>query len=134
MKRTFITAIIALFPGIVLANGHFNTAPGPESSSGSSENEGELGNPLAVDSIQDFIAEILTLVAQIALPLVVLALVYTGFLFVTAQGNEEKLNKAKTALFWTVVGALVVLGASVLAEAIEGTVEQLREPISMLWM
>lgn len=123
-----------MFPGIVLAYGHRGTAPGPESSSGSSESEGELGNPLAVDSIQDFIAEILTLVAQIALPLVVLALVYTGFLFVTAQGNEEKLNKAKTALFWTVVGALVVLGASVLAEAIEGTVEQLREPVSMLWM
>ena len=52
-------------------------------------------------------------------------LVYVGFLFVTAQGNETKITAAKSGLLWTVVGALILLGAQAIALAIEATVKAL---------
>ena len=54
-------------------------------------------------------------------------LVYSGFLFVSAQGNPEKLATARKAIMWTIIGAVVVLGASVLASAIEGTVDNIKK-------
>jgi len=85
-----------------------------------------LDNPLGFDSISLFFAKMLDVVIQISFPIIVLALVYTGFLFVSAQGNEEKLTKAKTYFLWTVVGAVIILGASVILNAIEGTVTEIR--------
>ena len=85
-----------------------------------------LENPLQVGSITELLSAVLDIIAQIALPIVVLAIIYTGFLFVKAQGNEEKLAEAKKALLWTVVGAIVLLGASVFSSAIEGTVESIK--------
>lgn len=86
----------------------------------------KLENPIKFDSISGLLAEILDIVAQVALPIVVLAIIYTGFLFVKAQGKPEELNKAKTALFWTIVGAIIFLGASVITQAIQGTIEGIR--------
>ena len=54
-----------------------------------------------------------------------LAIVYSGFLFVTAQGNETKLEKAKKVIVWTLIGGVLVLGAQVVATAIQGTVREL---------
>jgi hypothetical protein len=51
--------------------------------------------------------------------------IYTGFLFVSAQGNTEKLQKARTAFFYTVIGALIILAAAAIAELIQGTVDQI---------
>ncbi len=61
----------------------------------------------------------------IGTPLVALAIIFAGFMLVAAQGNPEKLQKARQALLWAVVGGAVLLGSYVLAQAIGGTVEQL---------
>jgi len=58
--------------------------------------------------------------------LAVLAFIYSGFLFVSAQGNESKLTTAKTALLYTAVGTAVLLGARVISEVIGGTVDKLK--------
>ena len=89
-----------------------------------------LTNPLAAQNIEDFLALILKIVITIGFPIIVLAVVYTGFLFVAAQGKPDELTKAKQALFWTLVGALIILGAQVLSLAIQGTVNELRAPES----
>ncbi len=87
---------------------------------------GTLTNPLPdITSVQAFIAKLLDLVVQIGLPVVVLMIVYCGFLFVTARGDTEQLKTAKTAIVWTLIGAAVVLGASVISQAICGTINQL---------
>ena len=49
-------------------------------------------------------------------------LVYVGFLFVAARGNEEKISSARSALVWTVVGGLILLGASAISAVIQATV------------
>jgi len=58
--------------------------------------------------------------------LAVLAFIYSGFLFVSAQGNESKLTTAKTALLYTAVGTAVLLGARVISLVISNTVDQLK--------
>ncbi|MDO8514664.1 MAG: hypothetical protein Q7S50_03920, partial [bacterium] len=94
-----------------------NTTPGPATT---------LINPLGNTScssngtcLSSFLTSILRLVIQIGAVVVVLMLVYVGFLFVVAQGNESKLTTAKTALLWTVIGALVLLGAQAIASGIQ---------------
>jgi hypothetical protein len=54
-----------------------------------------------------------------------LMIVYVGFLFVAAQGNEEKIRSARSALVWTVIGGLILLGAKAIALVIEQTVSTL---------
>jgi TRAP-type C4-dicarboxylate transport system permease small subunit len=87
---------------------------------------GGFQNPLKFDSISGFLQALLDALIVIAFPILVLFLVYAGFLFVSAQGNEQKLSDAKRIFLWTIIGALIVLGASALSRAIQGTVNSLR--------
>lgn len=54
--------------------------------------------------------------------IVILMLVFVGFKFVAAQGIPGKIEEAKGMLLWTVVGALILLGAKVIAMGIQATV------------
>lgn len=86
-----------------------------------------LENPLAsgLDSIPNFIAGALKVMVMIALPIITLFFVYSGFLFISAQGNDEGLSRAKNNFLYTVIGAALILGAWVLSTMIAGTVTQL---------
>jgi|SRR3989344_7955534 len=86
--------------------------------------ENPLG-PKLVD-LPSFMEALLDIVLKIGVPIVALAIIYTGFLFVSAQGNSEKLTTAKKALMYTLIGAALLLGAWMLANAIVGTVDQIR--------
>jgi hypothetical protein len=80
-------------------------------------------NPLPADmTLEKFIGKILEAVVQVGLPVVAVAIVYVGFLFVKARGNEQELITAKKAFLWTVIGASIVLGAFVIQQAIKATV------------
>lgn len=82
-------------------------------------------NPLSnVKSIEALVKVILDVVVKIGAIVVVFMLIFTGFKFVTAQGNEQKISEAKTALVWTVVGALVLLGAQALSEVVCNTAKE----------
>jgi len=85
-----------------------------------------LQNPLNVGSFPELMDSILKIVIQIGTPVAVLAVIYSGFLFVTAQGNEEKLKTAKSALVWSAIGTAVLLGSWVLAGAIGATINELK--------
>jgi len=54
----------------------------------------------------------------------VLAIVYSGFLFIKAQGNKTELETAKKAFTWTVIGGAILLGALAIAELLNATVQQ----------
>ncbi len=109
----------------LIAGGDANTPAGGDANS-ISINTG-IKNPLGdnLKTLPDFIAAILNIVLVIGIPIVALAIIYSGFLFVTAQGNTEKLSKAKKAILYTLIGAALLLGAFVIANAIKGTVEQI---------
>jgi len=84
-----------------------------------------VGNPIGVDSIQELIALILNAVVMIGTPIAVLFLIYGGFKYVMAKGNQNKIIEANQYLMWTIVGIVVLLGANLLAEIVKGTIEQL---------
>ncbi len=73
-------------------------------------------------TILEFIRSLLTGVLTIGIPIVALAVIYCGFLFVSARGNSEKLNEAKSALLYTVIGAAILLGSYAIAQMISATV------------
>lgn len=85
-----------------------------------------LQNPIKYPDIQSFLMALLNIVVQYGALLVVFFLVYTGFKFVVAQGNTEKIQEAKQMLVWVVVGAFVLLGVYVIKAAICGTLNQLQ--------
>ncbi len=74
-----------------------------------------------------------TVINNILLPiggvLAVLAFIYSGFLYVTAQGSEAKLKTAHKALLDTAIGTAVLLGSWVLASVICATIGQLGGPV-----
>ena len=75
-------------------------------------------NPIDADNFFELVTAIATAITAIGIPLVAIFLIWSGFLFVTARGNEEQLKRAKTTFFWALVGGAVVIGARVLAIAI----------------
>jgi hypothetical protein len=87
-----------------------------------------LKNPLApgLDTFPKIFAAIVNnIVLPIAIPFIVIMLIYTGFLFVKARGKPEDLKEAKEALKYTLIGAGIVLASFVIANAIQATVSEL---------
>jgi ABC-type amino acid transport system permease subunit len=114
--------VIVSLPRFLFAQG--NTG-GNDPNTGSNI-PGGLTNPLKAENLSDFVRDALTIVRDIGFLVAVFFIVYAGFLFVTARGDETKLTKAKGAFLWAVVGTAVLLGAWIFAEAIQGTVETLK--------
>lgn len=101
---------------------HVNGDPIDPPSSNSSV---KLDNPIKADSINGFIKDLLQTVLTIGMPIVALAVIYSGFLFVSARGNSEKLTQAKSALMYTLIGAAILLGSWSIALLIDSTVRAL---------
>ena len=72
-----------------------------------------------------FLNNILEFIINIGVVVVVLMVIFAGFKFVMAQGNESKITEARTMLFWTLIGALVLLGAKAISLGILSTVQAL---------
>lgn len=92
------------------------------------QSDGKIINPLGQSGPQTvpaFIELLLKRVIQIAFPVIALAIIYCGFLFVSAQGNPAELEKAKSSLLYTLIGAAILLGAWALAQLITSTVTSL---------
>jgi hypothetical protein len=84
-----------------------------------------LQNPLQFPDIAGAVAGFLKVMVMVALPIISLFIVYSGFLFVKAQGNEEQLGTAKKNLLYVIIGSILILGAWVIATLIGGTVTQI---------
>ncbi len=148
MMRIFFSLLILLVvvgtPLLTYAETSGNTNPGgtpgntnPGGTPGNTNPGGDPGNvnpgtgvgltnPLNnIDSLPQLLDVVLKAIVQIGTIILTLALVYVGFLFVVAQGNEEKIRNAKSALLWTIIGGLVLLGASAIGAVIGSTVDKL---------
>jgi len=71
-------------------------------------------SPTGPKTIKDIVIKVLDFLITLAIPFAVLAIIWAGFMFVTAQGNEQKIGKARQNLLWTVVGVAIVLASKVL--------------------
>ena len=82
-----------------------------------------LKSPFAFETVAQLVSKILLIVVKVGWVLAFFFLIWSGFLFVTAAGSEEKLKTAKDTFVWTIVGSCIVLGAQVLSKVIETTVK-----------
>ena len=113
LKR-IIPFFLAAFPSVALAATCDNSGNG-------------LQNPLGYCSLTQFLSALLQIVAEIGFPAIVLFMVYIGFLYISAEGNPEKIKKVHGYFLWALVGALLILGAQALSIAIQATVNQLSQ-------
>ena len=73
-----------------------------------------------IQTIPQFIKSVLSIVIKIGIPIASVFIIYAGFLFITAQGNESKVTAAKKALLWSCIGFGVLLASWIFAIAAEG--------------
>ena len=87
----------------------------------------QFENPLKSEfsTVERFIAGALRAMVMVALPVLALFIVFSGFKFIAAQGNPQKLGEAKMNFVYVILGALLILGAWIIATLIGGTVSQL---------
>ncbi len=92
---------------------------------GESKGVAVFENPIKAESITDLLSMLLTFFVHVATVLCVIYMIWSGFLFVKAQGNEKELETAKRAFFYALVGTILMLGAEVIATAISKTVDDI---------
>ena len=106
-------SFIFLMPVLSLAQEHVPPAI---------DDSGKIVNPISAQTLDGLIKTILEGVLKIGIPIIALAIIYCGFLFVSARGNPEAIKKAKDALLYTLIGAAILLGAWAIALLIKDTV------------
>jgi hypothetical protein len=85
-----------------------------------------LDNPLKnINSIYDLIVTIAKLATQVGASLAVVYFVLSGFKLVMAQGNPGELDKARKSFYHATIGTALILGAWLLATAIQSTIKSL---------
>lgn len=102
--------------------GRLDTDPGVSAPSSPST---AVQNPLVANSITELFQAIIDIVMIFAIPIIVFFIVYAGFLYVTARGSTETIQKAHRALLYAIIGALLIIGANVLIDVVGGTVQSI---------
>lgn len=92
---------------------------------GNPNSNGLLVNPLKADSLEELLMIVLDAAIKLGGIVITLALIWVGFLFVKAQGNPTEIKKAREALVYVVIGALILLGAKAILTVIQDTVNSL---------
>lgn len=82
-----------------------------------------LPNPVNLDNPLDFLALLLHLVIKwFVFPCIIFAWLYSGFLYVKAQGNPEEIKDAHSWLWWTFIGTAIIMLAESLFAVMRGTI------------
>lgn len=73
-----------------------------------------------LNSIQDLFARIIAFIMPLAMLFAGVMIIWSGFLFVTAQGEPAKITKARQNLVWTITGVAIILASSAIVDYISG--------------
>lgn len=127
-----------LIPSMVLAQGGAGGTGGAGGGGGAGGTGGTtssnpniikpvITNPLSIgNDIPSIIEAVMRgIVMPLASVLVVLALLYSGFKFVMAQGNATEIQKARDGLVWVLIGSAVLLGAYGISEFLKNTINDI---------
>lgn len=131
-KKIFAFVLTIVFfwaPALILAQEDGRTRPPPRTGN-PPPIEIKITNPLGGSPAPTSIPALLEkIISEALLPIgavvVVIMIIYAGFMYVTARGKPEDIKKAHDALLYAAIGAGILLGARVLAGAIQATVTQI---------
>ena len=80
----------------------------------------EIPDPLGDKTITEIINLIIDkILAPIGFALATIMIVWSGILYMTAGGSEEKVTKARKALMWAVIGFAIFISAKFIVKLIE---------------
>lgn len=108
---TSIALMMASFAPVVQAQGFISPTDNPSAVSTATGGQGSF-RQLALTIVNFF----LTFLGLIA----VVMIIYGGFLYVTAAGNQEKIESAKKIIMYAVVGIVVILLSFAIVNTILG--------------
>ena len=125
MKKIQVIILSIIFPIITLAKDDFFQT-------GLKKGEG-ISNPFkafvkdAPDSMNfgELVLFAINSIIKIATPILFVSLVFLGFKYIKALGNEKELDEVKKWTKWFFVGAIIILGANPIFYFISDTVKQL---------
>lgn len=86
-------------------------------------------NPLGsnINTLPDLLKAIINnILLPIGSVIAVIMFIWSGFLFVTAQGREEQIKTARKALLYTAIGTAILLGAAAIANVLSATITSLQ--------
>lgn len=103
-----------------------NGANQPISTGGTNINI-NIQNPIGENTMTlvDFIDKVIKFALTIGIPIIAIAIIYSGLLFVTARGNDAQLETAKNAFTYAVIGGAILLGSWIFAKLIKETIESI---------
>lgn len=85
-----------------------------------------IPNPAGANN--DLLSIIGSILKNIVLPigavLVVLFIIYSGFTFLTAQGNPKAIDDAKRRFLYSLIGGVILLGSVAISKALQTTIGQ----------
>ena len=73
----------------------------------------QLPEPLKYKTFPELIGAIANFVFTLIIPISIIAIVWSGIVFITAGGNEERIKKARSWFLWAIIGlavGLIVVG------------------------
>lgn len=76
-----------------------------------------------VGSIGELLNKIVPIVGMVAGALAFIYLLYSGILYVTANGNPDQAKKAQTGIINAIIGIVIIVAAYFIFTAIRGTAE-----------
>jgi len=88
----------------------------------------QITNPLkAGTDIPKFVSSVLYYVVRVGGVVSIFAFIWSGYLFVQAQGSDTELGKAKEVFVNTCIGVAVLLGAQLIASIIINTLNSIKK-------
>lgn len=121
-----LNIFLILVPFVVQAQGGGGNNPTYiPNGGGGANNTVSLMNPLRIESICNLLQEFLKILLTFGVPISVLFLAYSGFLFVKARGNPKELIRARSNFVHVILGILLFLGAWMLGQIVASTINTL---------
>ncbi len=65
---------------------------------------------------------------MLATPIIVIFIIYGGFLYVTARGNTEQISQATKTLTYAIIGGILIIGAVAISQIVGDTVSAISAP------
>lgn len=81
--------------------------------------EVHIENPLTSQTFTELLERILYFFYILGIPIAAIMIIISGYYFITAMGNPEKIATAKKMLLWILIGFLVLLCASGLVQLLK---------------
>jgi type IV secretory pathway VirB2 component (pilin) len=123
-KTTYFTvlALVLVLPSALYAQGRTGDGDRDIGRTGDGGVPNSGGSFMERNLFDLFFSLIDNVLLPIAAVVAVIALIYSGFMFVSALGKPDKLSTAKRNFVFVLIGTVLLLGASTLGRVVQDTI------------